>query len=318
MRPIPVLLAALALLPPRPARSNDGAAAIGAGGVELRSERRVAMVSERLTIAKSRVTVAYAFRNVGPEDVVTEVAFPVPEYDVGVQLRATGEPLKRVALSDFSARVDGAPIPVTREVRARVGARDVTALLREHHVDVETFGHHDGGDGPEYQVRRLPPETRAKLEAEGVVDAGDERPRWTVAVTYHWTQRFPAGKTVRIEHAYTPVTGAASLLDVGQLATSGLPDACLDAATLRALIAPGRFRDGYVAGPEWVEYVLTTANTWRTPIADFELEVERDPGALVSFCWDGPVEKVSPTRFRARVKDFLPRRELTVFFFPPR
>jgi hypothetical protein len=64
-----------------------------------------------------------------------------------------------------------------------------------------------------------------------------------------------------------------------------------------------------------VSYILTTANTWKTPIGEFELVVERPEGHAVSFCWDGKVEKVGPTTFSARATDFVPSRELSVYFF---
>lgn len=69
--------------------------------------------------------------------------------------------------------------------------------------------------------------------------------------------------------------------------------------------------------PQWVKYILTTANTWKGPIGDFELTVERDPGELLTFCWDGPVSKVGPHRFRARAMDFRPTKELTLYFVKP-
>jgi len=66
---------------------------------------------------------------------------------------------------------------------------------------------------------------------------------------------------------------------------------------------------------EWVKYILTTANTWKTPIRDFELIVERPARQFVSFCWEGNVEKLSNTRFRATAHDFVPNQELLVYFF---
>jgi hypothetical protein len=36
----------------------------------------------------------------------------------------------------------------------------------------------------------------------------------------------------------------------------------------------------------------------------------------VTFCWDGPVEKVSKTRFRATARDFAPTKNLVVYFVP--
>ncbi len=69
---------------------------------------------------------------------------------------------------------------------------------------------------------------------------------------------------------------------------------------------------------EWVNYILTAANSWKTPIRQFELIVERPEGDVVSFCWDGKVQKVDKTRFRAKAQDFVPAKELVVCFFQVR
>ena len=75
----------------------------------------------------------------------------------------------------------------------------------------------------------------------------------------------------------------------------------------------------------WVDYILTTANNWKTPIKDFELLVERPKGETkrrsrfdtwyVSFCWDGDVSEIDSDHFLARKVNFVPKRELRVFFF---
>jgi hypothetical protein len=79
--------------------------------------------------------------------------------------------------------------------------------------------------------------------------------------------------------------------------------------------APG---DAVSAG--WVDYILTTANSWKTPIKSFELIVEKDapkwmaPPTIVSFCWDGPVKKLDETHFQATTTDFVPKHELHILF----
>jgi hypothetical protein len=70
----------------------------------------------------------------------------------------------------------------------------------------------------------------------------------------------------------------------------------------------------------WVDYILTTANTWKTPIHDFQMVIERPPAdgrekQLVSFCWDGPVQKIDANRFSVQQKDFVPTKEMHVGFF---
>lgn len=69
----------------------------------------------------------------------------------------------------------------------------------------------------------------------------------------------------------------------------------------------------------WVDYILTTANTWKIPIKDFELIIEKSaPEDQVSFCWDGKVEQPDNRKLVARVRNFVPKRELKVTFFQVR
>jgi hypothetical protein len=78
---------------------------------------------------------------------------------------------------------------------------------------------------------------------------------------------------------------------------------------------------GYIES-SWVDYILTTANSWKTPIKRFELVVERGQDQhwynpnwdYASFCWDGPVKLVDAHRFEASATNFVPKRELKVLF----
>jgi hypothetical protein len=81
---------------------------------------------------------------------------------------------------------------------------------------------------------------------------------------------------------------------------------------------------------DYVDFILTTANTWKTPIEDFTLIVNRPDaaksiasnptsstkwdGSLVSFCWDGPVEKTDANHFTAHATNFVPTKELRIGF----
>jgi len=69
----------------------------------------------------------------------------------------------------------------------------------------------------------------------------------------------------------------------------------------------------------YVDFILTTANTWKTPIEDFTLIVEKpdEPTSnvnFVSFCWDGPVTKIDDHHFAAHLTNFIPKKELRVGF----
>lgn len=327
---------------------NDGAAEVALGGIRLRQEHRVAMVKERLFISKKKVRVEYEFLNESKKDVGTEVAFPIPEYGWGMM---GWEPFDA-----FQVWVNGATCPFRCEARAFVGAKEVTSTLLGLGLRIETLGDFiegtgntrldegKGGKPSTSQMEKLPKEQLESLIALGAVDSdvSDYRfrhiPRWTVKKTYHWTQEFLPGAIVRVAHEYVPARGSATTLsfdemehprrsDGGYQHNQGAESGCVDAALKRAMLKAIETRNRLK--PEdaewrketfpacWVRYILTTANTWQIPIRDFELVVERDPGELITFCWDGPVEKTGVNTFLARKKDFIPSKELTVYFLQP-
>lgn len=89
---------------------------------------------------------------------------------------------------------------------------------------------------------------------------------------------------------------------------------CLDKSTISALDQVGH-------GCEWIKYILTTANTWKTPIDDFILRIEPDKdknsgkATDMKLCWDGPDLYNDKGEIKIHLKNFVPQKELTVLFF---
>jgi hypothetical protein len=101
-------------------------------------------------------------------------------------------------------------------------------------------------------------------------------------------------------------------------AAKELDSICLDSSlrqTLTAYVKDDRNNVPF----SYVDFILTTANTWKTPIEDFTLNVERPhlKGAgqnFVSFCWNGPVTMVDTDHFTAHTTNLLPTKELRIGF----
>jgi len=158
---------------------------------------------------------------------------------------------------------------------------------------------------------------------------------------YYWTQTFPAHSTVHISHEYTPAVGynfvakadfiaagphatAAELKDYGpdNPALPELRSVCLDEPLRQQLInMPFNKDNGTYRNIAYVDFILTTANTWKQPIGDFTLLVNRPAGQgdpkMISFCWPGAVTKVSADQFKATATDLIPKSELRIGFFAP-
>lgn len=317
-----------------PAFANDGAASVGVGGIQLKREARISMEKEHLTISGEQVTVEYEFLNDTAEDITTEIAFPVPPYDEH-NLDASFH--KR--LDDFRVWVEGREIKYQTDVKAMLNGVDYASLLQKLGVDVASLGHWDFPDERDApyspDVEKLSQEQRDELKRLGLISSYNGFMAWTVVKTYHWTQIFPAHKILHVRHIYAPVLGYGGIepevvypvprQERTPEFTAAVHDSCIDAMLEKTLVAAARKErkeeGGYISS-KWIDYILTTANTWRTPIKDFELIVERPrqqpPAAnrwFVSFCWDGPVERLDANHFIARSMNFVPNRELHVAFF---
>ncbi|MGA9126510.1 MAG: DUF4424 family protein [Terracidiphilus sp.] len=331
--------------------ADDSAAAIAAGGLVPRRETRIVMAKEVLRIGMKKIVVDYDFRNDSDQDVTTEVAFPVPPYESGF---ADGPAPEEQSFQSFKLWVNGKPVHCEPEAKATLNGKDVTAVLNANRIDIPTFGHFtDTVDSKHQEVIdspdffRLPKDTRDQLVKAGLFELV-EAPwgKWTVHLQYHWTQTFPARAIVHIQHEYFPVVGYHYIdLDSIKLALQSaaaqkaaavnpeiryffadLMGYCPDAQFLRGVARQVEAIDektqSIMPGQYWVDFILTSANTWKQPIEDFTLIVERpqlEQGmkTLLSFCSpaNGKVEKLDAGHFQVHLTDFIPASELHIGFF---
>jgi Domain of unknown function (DUF4424) len=310
------LAASLVALLPGISRANTGAAEIGAGGIQLRNERRVSMRKETLHVGLDRIAVDYEFVNESSEKVATEIAFPVPDYWYDLAND------RYMDFDDFRLWVAGhrvrVPLGGRAILRGASGERDATSIVREAGLSVERLGGVSdfvevsaGGAVKSLHsaspIARLLEGKKRELERQGVLASEGEFmvPNWIVRAAYHWRQVFPPRKTVSVRIEYSPARGSEAIAGAKELG-----EACVSPALRRSM-------EGRKWAAAWVSYVLTTANTWKMPIGEFELVVERPEKSIVSFCWEGKIEENEGEHVRSVVKDFVPKRELKVFFFLP-
>ena len=318
------LLLSLAMLTAIDLYADDGAASIAVGGiVVMGSEPRIVMAKENLQISMDKVIVDYDFRNDSDVDVTTEVAFPIPDYDLDMgQIKPADQ-----NFDDFRLWVGGSPAHYQIHTQALLKGRDLTQLLAALHVDIASFGHATSNDySPD--IQRLSAPQRKQLEVAGVIDS-DGAPLWTVRKKYFWKQTFPAHRIILIKHQYSPRVGSENSIKYGMgsdpdpNSVKALQSFCIDGHLHSVLqkIADSKDKD---APYFYVDFILTTANTWKTPIEDFNLTVERphlkDPNHpsyadYVSFCWDGPVTKIDADHFSAHAVNFVPKKELSIGYF---
>ena len=325
MRRFVTFAAALAMA--SSALANDTTASSGAGGLVLERTDAIDMVSEDLFVSVDEIRVRYVFRNRAPRDIETIVAFPMPDRDLSAEYGGdVGYP------SNFRTRVAGVPMKAQLERRAVVKGKDHTAVLKQLRIPIAPESINDATAA----MDRLPIAEKKRLQSLGL--AGDEEystgmestmkhhliPLWTVQDRWWWKQRFPAGRDLAVDHRYVPgAGGSVDTLLRSPYVKDDDPDRraiiaryCIEKDILAA-VEPYK-NEKYVALPNrWIDYVLTTGATWRSPIGSFRLVVDKGkPGNLVSFCETG-VKKISPTQYEVRHTNWRPTRDLHVLIIEP-
>lgn len=295
-----------------PARGNDSAAALDAGGLVLVRDPEIALESEDLRIGLRRIDVDYVFRNTGPSARTVRVAFPLPPIDgEELSLSALSLPFPdRANFVGFTVSVDGRAIEPALEERAFLGAREVSDTLKRDGLPLNPLRRDDLEKG----LKRLAPAALAALHGAGLLSeaSADAAAQWRGEAKFHWEQTFPAGQAVRVSHGYAPVKGnhLVSAKEAGE--RDYRERYCLDDAGLAGIRRLGaRKPDGYTRAVE-VPYIVTTARNWAGRIGRFTLTVDKGrPDALVSFCRTG-VRKTGPTTFVWEARDYLPDADLRV------
>jgi Domain of unknown function (DUF4424) len=323
-----ILLFASAAALATSAVANDSTASTGAGGLVLARTDAIDMVSEDLFVSADQIRIHYVFRNRSPKDVETVVAFPMPDRDLGEEYGGD------VAYpSKFRTVIAGHPVKALLERKAVFKGKDYTALLTQLRIPLAPSSINEATAA----MDKLPPATKKKLIASGLADDeeyGDSEktmahhliPMWTVRDKYWWTQRFVAGQDLAVDHSYVPGTGGSvdSEIAFKQFRNTSdskklIADYCMD----KDFIAAVDRHSGKDAekGPEVaeqrVDYILTTAGNWRSPIGSFHLVIDKGkPGNLVSFCEDG-VKKLNATQYEVRHSNWRPARDLHVMILQP-
>lgn len=309
------------------AAANDSTAEMTAGGLVLKTNRNIDMLDEDLFVSAELIRVNYVFRNQGRADESVIVAFPMPDRNLAEE--GEGD----VAyVRDFATSVEGRPVQTQVERKAMLGGRDVTALLARYRVPVAPLvGFQEGVRDPvEAALASLEENERAELAGLRLIELGDAgeivRYLWTVKETHYWTQTFPAGRDLKIQHQYKPGAGGSvgSAIAMPSLRDDPatrrmIAEYCVDRTFLSGVDRMRRAGGGEDALlPETtIGYILKTGANWRSPIRNFRLVVDKgSPDNLVSFCGTG-VRKIGPTQFEMRRTNWRPDRDLRVLILSP-
>jgi hypothetical protein len=134
-----------------------------------------------------------------------------------------------------------------------------------------------------------------------------------VNVTHHWTQTFPPGQDVKVEHRYRPVAGGFFSPE------ERYPSAALDKELTQAFCVGPTLLASLKRNPAYlrtVGYILKSGANWRGPIRRFRLTLTKaKPRDKISVCLPD-TRKVSPSQFVVDRTNFTPTADLRVLFIP--
>jgi hypothetical protein len=301
------------------ALADDSSAMLSAGGIVFTDTTPVRMAAEDLSVGPRAVKIRFAFVNDTAKDVQTVVAFPLPDIDTA---QFWGSPIGTLTADPrnfvgFKATVDGKAVPFAIEQRAIFKGKDVTAIVTAAGLPVNVVA----AEGYR-KLDALTPAEHKKLMDAGIVEGDGVNefvPQWQVRTRFYWTQKFPARKTVVIEHSYQPVTGQSFFSPADMKRTDKYDgiDYCFDEsvwAAAKSLSRGARANrpddNGYVTAYQ-TGYILMTAKNWKGPIGRFHLTLDKlKPGNVLSLCWDGALKKTGAATFEFTRKNFTPTRDI--------
>lgn len=335
---------ALAAVLAAPGFGNDGFGGLTATGLQFDQTGVVQMLSEDLYLSLDKIKVAYVFRHSGDEDLTGEVIFPLPPINLGAinesDFAIDRAQLDKENIVNFTATVEGKKVAVKTDRIAVIEppygekerpasetytapGEDITATLAKYNIPLSLdFGKVVAA------LAKLPQAAKDDLTKLGYAGFDDNGgyPMWSIIERYHWTQTFPHGKDIKIEHAYDGAfPGGVFMLtdkeDPASYQAELNKKYCVDAGTLKAmknaLTKSGEGDEIYYGGTAYyVDYVLTTANTWAGPIGDFKLTIDKGNAKnVISLCVDG-IKKTGPTTFVVEKKNFTPASDISILLIP--
>jgi len=326
---------ALALLA-GPAIGNDSTAQLGVGGLVFITNYDVKMLSEDLFVSAEEVRVKYAFRNDSDTDQHVLIAFPMPDIDGSGDFNVDIPTEDPENIFGFKTIFEGEPVKATLHQYAFAANIDQSAFLRDLGVPLTPYRRET-----QEIINALSDADKQRMLELGLVfpmeyDQGqgwqtDYVPFWTLRSTYSWEAVFPAGKVVTVEHSYQPsYGGTVAVTFLGPAYEDYDPHTtyqekyCVDDGLYETVAKTLPKKDEPYDAPyyeTWLSYVWSTGNNWGGPIGNFSLTIDKgDPKNLVSFCWDGAVEKIGPTQFRMTAADWWPPydHELEILILVPR
>lgn len=320
--------------------ANDTAGTTAAGGINFVKTPGVSMEREELTISPNNVKVSYLFKNNTEKDITTQVFFPLPPYRMeGVNASWDNEvsrDTKNAPFVNFSVSVQGQPANYNTNIRAVINGQDVTQTLQQAGIPLNPAL--VGGDIPMQDQAKID-QWQSKARTLGLLDDAG-KPKWQKQMVFYWTQTFPAGQEILIEHQYKPAAGAFYAgVNPGKTLNDLMSEneqriASVFNLNLENLIGKDALKNWLVERIQQnssnntsgiyayffnINYILTTGANWGGPIKNFSLDIIKPADATMAynqFYGNRTVmtNKDDPNHIIIFLKNFTPQKNLQILY----
>lgn len=328
-----------------PLWADDAVEAVGTSGIVFEKTKDILMQDETLTISKLsksffekhyNIDVDFHFKNISNNDISRKIAFVLPPVQCGSAKDSNWKGLENTnvrmkGLKDFTVIVDGKTLKFNKRTEAVVDKRNVTEELNKLKIPLNPCLIKFANDG------KVDPIYRDELQEKGLLTK-DGAPAWTENTYFEWTQTFPAGKVVHIQHHYTPIIGSSvpslySIDNLNRWFTDAVPaltphwthDLLSLTKTHPEIIGKNTTSNNndnstrFCLMPDWVLYHLTTGAIWNGGIGVFKLVINDaggSPFAINEFYKNSDDVKVSSTANSTTytAHNFVPTQDLMVMF----
>lgn len=324
------ILLALMLLG-APARADDAAIALPAGGLVPTARTLIQTESEDMEITPHRISIHYVFRNPSDQDESPTIAFQLPDLD-GMAVCVSSYHLPRrneVNFMGFNLISGGNPIPTQMDVRAFHEGQDITSRLAAAGLPATVLL-----EPLNAGLAKISAEELQRLEQEGLIESHHfSKPlmatrkdrgwcaQWTMRMQYSWTQPIAAHQAIELTQVYSPVTGGGSFTPTSDASIySG--SYCGDSESMNVIMAArsaaagATDKDDKAKGPtilfyeQAIDFLLTSATKWNGPIGTFHLSVlKNDRTDLLMSCATG-LQRTTPTKYELSRENYRPGAEL--------
>jgi hypothetical protein len=266
------------------------------------------------------VEVNYIFENVGNEDIMTEVFFPLPEMDAVDD--GYGSYSDEAHNFDFKVWIDGVPIENKEHFQLIYNEADVTKFFKP--LFKEYYYVADQMELNKY-IQSLPAKYKKYLIDNKIIIKGfinDEIEGWIIndrdirlkrKIYFYWEQNFPAHKRVHIKHTYIASSFStnvgSAMINYGEknFSTEEYKKIKIPETTISN---KDELYDYYYHG--YFKYILVTANNWNKPIRAFNLLVEGKEKALTNF--EGELKLSDDNFLSLNITNFSPTKDMYIEF----